>query len=96
MLSFRLDNEDQENLGNCALCVDPEYNVLWSYTPNSLNVSCYNPIAAEVKGQLIWIDGWMNGWMDEWTDRWMEGRMDGCNIQKCTYKHKNDFYNYEI
>ena len=46
-----MDGEDQQNLADRALCVDPEYNVLWTYSPSSLEVNCFNPVASEVKGK---------------------------------------------
>lgn len=49
-MTCRLDGEDQECLSGSTLCIDPVYNVLWTYVPQSLQLSCYNPVAAEVKG----------------------------------------------
>jgi len=47
--SPRFDGEDQQNLLGCGVCIDPEYNVLWSFSPCSGEVSCFNPIAADIE-----------------------------------------------
>ena len=47
----RFDGDEQQNLGDCGVCVDPEYNVLWSYSPHSGKVACFNPIAADIDGE---------------------------------------------
>ena len=47
----RFDGEEQQDLGDCGLCVDPEYNVLWSYSSHSGKVACFNPIAADIDGE---------------------------------------------
>lgn len=49
--SPRFDGEDQQNLLGCGVCIDPEYNVLWSFSPCSGEVSCFNPIAADIEGR---------------------------------------------
>ena len=46
----RLDGDEQECLSGRSLCIDPEYNVLWSFDTSSFEICCYNPVAAEVKG----------------------------------------------
>ena len=48
---FRIDGDDQADLSDSALCVDPEYSMLWAYNTRKGILSCYNPITAEVKGQ---------------------------------------------
>lgn len=48
--SPRFDGEDQQNLLGCGVCIDPEYNVLWGFSPCSGEVSCFNPIAADIEG----------------------------------------------
>ena len=39
------------------MCVDPEYNVLWSFSPHSGKVACFNPIAADIEGGSCDSDG---------------------------------------
>ena len=46
----RLDGDEQEDLSGRSLCIDPEYNVLWSYNHGTNEMCCYNPVAAEVNG----------------------------------------------
>ena len=46
----RLDGDEQEDLSGRSLCIDPEYNVLWSYNHDTNEMCCYNPVAAEVNG----------------------------------------------
>ncbi|XP_019862398.1 PREDICTED: E3 ubiquitin-protein ligase MYCBP2-like, partial [Amphimedon queenslandica] len=50
LLSKKLDGDEQESLSGRSLCIDPEYNVLWSFDASSFEICCYNPVAAEVKG----------------------------------------------
>ncbi|GLH12984.1 Probable E3 ubiquitin-protein ligase HERC2 [Gryllus bimaculatus] len=40
---------DQADLSNTATCLDPLYNVLWSYHPSSQEVACYNVVASEAR-----------------------------------------------
>ena len=46
----RLDGDEQECLREClsgrSLCIDSEYNVLWSFDASSFEICCYNPVAA--------------------------------------------------
>ncbi len=30
---YRFDDDGQEDLSGCGVYVDPEYNILWSYSP---------------------------------------------------------------
>ena len=46
----RLEGEGQKDLADCAVSIDPEYNILWSYSADTNKVSCFNPIAANVEG----------------------------------------------
>uniref|UniRef100_A0A1X7U6P2 Uncharacterized protein n=1 Tax=Amphimedon queenslandica TaxID=400682 RepID=A0A1X7U6P2_AMPQE len=43
----------KECLSGRSLCIDPEYNVLWRFDENSFKISCYNSVAAEVKGSML-------------------------------------------
>ncbi|XP_037787011.1 E3 ubiquitin-protein ligase MYCBP2-like isoform X1 [Penaeus monodon] len=40
---------DQINVGGHTMCLDPVYNVLWSYDNSSQEVRCYNIVAAEAQ-----------------------------------------------
>ena len=31
--------------------MDPEYDVLWTFSPSSGSVSCFNPTAADIEGE---------------------------------------------
>lgn len=53
-LCLRFDGEGQQDLSGCGMCIDPEYNVLWSYSPDSNKVACFNPIAANIESKC-WI-----------------------------------------
>lgn len=48
---IRFDDEDQEDLSGCGVYVDPEYDVLWSYSAQDNRVSCFNPIATNIEGR---------------------------------------------
>ena len=37
--------------------MDPEYNVLWAFSPSSGEVSCFNPIAADIEGKCDAVEG---------------------------------------
>ncbi|CAG2064195.1 unnamed protein product, partial [Timema podura] len=43
---------DQVEFSHTATCLDPLYNVLWSYHPGSHNMSCYNVVACEAAESL--------------------------------------------
>ena len=47
---LRLESEGQQDLTMCAVSIDPEYNILWSYSSESNKISCFNPIASNVEG----------------------------------------------
>ena len=47
----RFDGEDQQQLAGCGVSMDSEYNVLWTFSPSSGKVSCFNPIAADIEGK---------------------------------------------
>lgn len=44
-----MDGDDQLDLTNMSLCVDPEYDLLWGCGESQ--VSCYNPLAVGLKGK---------------------------------------------
>ena len=52
--SPRLESEGQQDLTKCAVSIDPEYNILWSYSPESNKISCFNPIAANIEGMYMY------------------------------------------
>ncbi|XP_059170813.1 E3 ubiquitin-protein ligase MYCBP2-like isoform X4 [Physella acuta] len=39
--------EEQENLSNQAVCLDPVYDVLWGYNPRTQEIRCYNVMIGE-------------------------------------------------
>nr|CAD7200761.1 unnamed protein product [Timema douglasi] len=43
---------DQVEFSHTATCLDPLYNVLWSYHPGSHTMSCYNVVACEAADSL--------------------------------------------
>ncbi len=47
---YRFDDDGQEDLSGYGVYVDPEYNILWSYSPKDNKMSCFNPIAANIEG----------------------------------------------
>ena len=49
----KFDSEDQQDLANCGLCIDPEYNILWSFSPATRKIACFNPIAANINGTWL-------------------------------------------
>ena len=50
-LALRYDTDDQQDLSGRGLCIDPEYDVLWSFTDTPRpTVSCFNPVTTGVKG----------------------------------------------
>lgn len=42
-----LGGAEQEDLSKHAVCLDPVYDVLWSYLPSNHEVSCFNCLASE-------------------------------------------------
>ena len=44
-----MDGEDQVDLTNMPMCVDPEYDLLWGCGQSQ--ISCYNPLAVGLKGK---------------------------------------------
>ena len=46
---IRFDDESQEDLSGCGVYVDPEYNVLWSYSALENRMSCFNSIATNIE-----------------------------------------------
>lgn len=51
--SARCDSDDQQELCGRGLCVDPEYDVLWSYSNQPRpTIACYNPVTTNLKGIL--------------------------------------------
>ncbi|XP_060534839.1 E3 ubiquitin-protein ligase MYCBP2 isoform X2 [Cylas formicarius] len=40
---------DQADFSNKVVCMDPIYNVLWSYNPSNHEIDCYNVIASELQ-----------------------------------------------
>ncbi|XP_053398701.1 E3 ubiquitin-protein ligase MYCBP2-like isoform X4 [Mercenaria mercenaria] len=40
---------EQVDLSSKAVCLDPVYNVLWSFSPEDNEIQCYNVIAAEAR-----------------------------------------------
>lgn len=42
-------SRDQVDFYNKTVCMDPIYNVLWSYNPSNHEVTCYNIIASEIR-----------------------------------------------
>ena len=49
----RLEGEEQQGLTDSAVSIDPEYNILWSYSTDTNKVSCFNPIAANIEGMML-------------------------------------------
>ena len=49
IILIRLDGEEQQNLTNMSLCVDPDYDLLWGC--GTSEIFCFNPLAAELKGE---------------------------------------------
>nr|AOV18880.1 myc binding protein 2 [Lymnaea stagnalis] len=41
--------EEQENLSNQAVCLDPVYDVLWGYNPRTQEIRCYNVMISEAQ-----------------------------------------------
>ncbi|XP_055893471.1 E3 ubiquitin-protein ligase MYCBP2-like isoform X4 [Biomphalaria glabrata] len=41
--------EEQENLSNQAVCLDPVYDVLWGYNPKTQEIRCYNVMICEAQ-----------------------------------------------
>ncbi len=56
----RFDDDGQEDLSGCGVYVDPEYNILWSYSPKDNKMSCFNPIAANIEGIVNPLEGIVN------------------------------------
>ena len=48
----RLEGEEQQDLTDSAVSIDPEYNILWSYSADTNKISCFNPIAANIEGMM--------------------------------------------
>lgn len=46
-------NEDHVDFTNKTVCMDPVYNVLWSYNPVNHELCCYNIVASEVNAKNI-------------------------------------------
>ncbi|XP_062580615.1 E3 ubiquitin-protein ligase MYCBP2-like [Saccostrea cucullata] len=44
-----LGGAEQDDLSKHAVCLDPVYDVLWSYLPSSHEVTCYNCLASEAR-----------------------------------------------
>ncbi|XP_012285925.1 E3 ubiquitin-protein ligase MYCBP2 [Orussus abietinus] len=40
---------DQVDFSNTATCLDPLYNVIWTYNPSNNEISCYNIISTEAR-----------------------------------------------
>ena len=53
----RYDADDQQDLSGRGLCIDPEYDVLWSFTDDPQpTIACFNPVTTGVKGtQYIYL-----------------------------------------
>lgn len=43
------NNADQVDFNQCAVCLDPLYNVIWSFNPTNNEISCYNVISTEIR-----------------------------------------------
>ncbi|KAH9488940.1 E3 ubiquitin-protein ligase mycbp2 [Bulinus truncatus] len=41
--------DEQENLSNQAVCLDPVYDVLWGYNPKTQEIRCYNVLISEAQ-----------------------------------------------
>ena len=54
---LRFDDEGQEDLSDCGVYADPEYNVLWSCSPEGNRMSCFNPISTSIDGMCYVRDG---------------------------------------
>lgn len=53
-LYARCDSDDQQELCGRGLCVDPEYDVMWSYSNHPQpTIACYNPVTTNIKGILV-------------------------------------------
>lgn len=48
---YRLEGAEQQKLADSAVSIDPEYNILWSYSADTNKISCFNPIAANIEGK---------------------------------------------
>lgn len=46
----KFDDEEQQELSGCGVYLDPEYNVLWSYSAEENRMCCFNPITANIEG----------------------------------------------
>ena len=50
-----MDGSAQQDLGGCGVCMDPEYNVLWTYSPQTKMVGSFNPMTSSIQGLYLHI-----------------------------------------
>ena len=48
-----MDDDSQQILVGCGVCIDPEYNILWTYSPDGNKVASFNPVTSNIQGTYL-------------------------------------------